>query len=296
MKTILVTGGAGFIGSHLCERLVADSTAAGDNTKIISLDNYFTGSRENHVPGVEYREGHTKDIEQLVPETPDIVYHLGEYSRVAKSLEEPDIVWDLNLNGAFAVLEFWRKKKCKLIYAGSSTKFTEAREDGVIGRDLSPYTWAKAVNSELVVNYARWYDLTYVIVYFYNVYGPRERGGVDAYGTIIETFKQNYLKHEPHLIRSPGTQTRAFTHVFDTVSGILIAAEKGKNDEYGICANDTYSLLEIADMYGGEIKMLPPTKTTRSSEAMDTSKLATLGWKQEHTLKEYIELIKEDHI
>jgi UDP-glucose 4-epimerase len=295
MKTILVTGGAGFIGSHLCERLVADSKATSTETKIISLDNYFTGSRENHVEGVEYREGHTKDIEQLVPETPDIVYHLGEYSRVAKSIEEPDVVWDLNMDGTFAVLEFWRKKKCKLVYAGSSTKFTEARQDGVVGRDLSPYTWAKAVNSELVVNYSRWYDLTYVIVYFYNVYGPRERGGVDSYGTIIETFKQNYLKKEPHQIRAPGTQTRAFTHVADTVSGILLASEKGENDEYGICADDVYSLLELAEMYGGEIVMLPATKTTRSSEAMDTSKLTALGWKQEHTLKEYIESVKKEH-
>ena len=101
-STILVTGGAGFVGSHLCRRLQAGGH------QVISLDNYFTGTRDNHVPGVDYREGHTRDIAKLVPETPDLVYHLGEYSRVEKSLSEPALVWDLNKDGTFAVLEFAR--------------------------------------------------------------------------------------------------------------------------------------------------------------------------------------------
>ena len=112
-KTMLVTGGAGFVGSHLCERLIKDGY------QVISLDNYFTGSEANHVEGVLYRKGHTKDIETLIPETPEIIYHLGEYSRVAQSLSEPGVVFDLNMQGTFAVLEFWRKRKCKLVYAGS---------------------------------------------------------------------------------------------------------------------------------------------------------------------------------
>lgn len=294
-KIILVTGGAGFIGSHLCERLVKDLPApagakAGGQAgghRVISLDNYFTGSRDNHVSGVEYREGHTKDIEKHVPETPDIIYHLGEYSRVAKSLEEPELVWDLNLDGTLGVLEFWRKKKGKLVYAGSSTKFTEAREDGVEGRDLAPYTWGKAVNSELVSNYGRWYGLSYAITYFYNVYGPRERA-VDEYGTVVETFRQNYQNGRPHEVRGPGTQTRAYTHVYDTVDGLILAGEKGEGDEYGICADDVHSLLEVAQMFGGEIKILPPTLSTRSSGAFDCAKIKALGWRQTRTLKDYI--------
>lgn len=115
-KTIIVTGGAGFIGRHLCTRLVELGH------KVISLDNYFTGSRDANVPGVDYREGHTKDIERHITESPDGIYHLGEYSRVEISLREPDLVRDSNVAGTFGVVEFWRKHKAKLIYAGSSTK------------------------------------------------------------------------------------------------------------------------------------------------------------------------------
>jgi len=282
MKTVLVTGGAGFIGSHLCRRLKEEGH------RVISLDNYFAGSRDNHVEGVEYREGHTKDIETHIPETPDLIFHLGEYGRVAKSLEEPETVWDLNLRGTEGVLEFWRKGGSRLVYAGSSTKFTKAREDGVEGRDLSPYTWAKAVNSELVVNYARWYGLSYAIAYFYNVYGPGERAGVENYGTVIETFRTQCQKGEPCTVRAPGTQTRAFTHVEDTVDALMLIAEKGGNDEYGISSDDVYSLLEVAELYGAEVTMLPQTPTTRSTGAVDTAKLRALGWEQRRHLKDYI--------
>lgn len=288
-KLILVTGGAGFIGSHLCERL------AKDGHKVISLDNYFTGSRDNHVPGVEYRKGHTKDIEKHIPESPDIIYHLGEYSRVAKSLEEPRVVFDLNMVGTFGMLEFWRKKKCKLVYAGSSTKMVGAREDGTLGRDLAPYTWMKAANSELVRNYAHWYELPYAITYFYNVYGPRERASVDGYGTVIEIFKRQYLAGKPLTVRAPGTQVRAFTHIEDTVNGIVLVGEKGTGDDHGISAKETYSLLDVASMFGGEVAMLPPTPTTRSEAGItDTAKIEALGWRQEKRLQEYIESIKAE--
>ena len=285
-KTILVTGGAGFIGSHLVEVLVKDQ-----NNRVISLDNYFTGSKENHVAGAEYREGHTKDVEQLVPEQIDLIYHLGEYARVAKSLDEPETVFALNIAGTLGVLEFWRKRGCKLVYAGSSTKQAEERADGVSGRNLSPYTWAKAANSDLVANYGRWYNLPYAITYFYNVYGPRERSATER-GTFIETCRQNYLNGKPHKIASPGTQTRAFTHVLDTVSGIICVGENGTNDEYGISAKEVHSLLDVAKMFGGQIEMMPQTKSTRSTGSADIMKLEALGWEQKHTLEEYVQEVK----
>lgn len=284
-KTIVVTGGAGFIGSHLCERLVALGH------KVISLDNYFTGSKDNHVAGVEYRGGHTKDIETLVPEKPDLVYHLGEYSRVASSIEEPELVWDLNVVGTCAVLEFCRKRGTKIVYAGSSTKFADAREDGTAGRDLSPYTWAKAANTELVRNYAHWYNFPYAIAYFYNVYGPRELSG--KYGTVIEIFRQNVLKGEPMKVNGPGTQRRVYTHVLDTVDALVLIGEKGEGDEFGIGSGDDYAILEVAKLFGDNIEMMPERKTSRPSAVVDTAKIKALGWQQKHSLKEYIDSIKK---
>jgi len=289
-KTIVVTGGAGFIGSHLCERL------AKGGHKVISVDNYFTGSQDNHVAGVEYREGHTKDIEKLVPETPDVIYHLGEYSRVAKSIEEPEQVWDLNMMGTFAVLEYWRKRKesgTKLVYAGSSTKMATPRPEGTAGRDLSPYTWSKASNTELVHNYGHWFGLPYAVAYFYNVYGPRERAG--EYGTVIEIFRQKLIAGEPLTVRSPGTQSRIYTSVDDTVEGLVLVGEKGEQDEYSIAAQESYPILEVAEMFGGQIEMLPARSTSRPSADVDTdtAKLQALGWQQKHQLKDYIEEIKK---
>ena len=284
-KTILVTGGAGFVGSHLCERLAALGF------RVISLDNYFAGSTDNHVAGVEYRVGHTKDITMLVPEQIDVIYHLGEYSRIAPSLTEPAVVWDLNITGTTAVLEFWRVQKCKLVYSGSSTKFVAATEAGEVdGRDRAPYNFAKAMNSELVHNYGRWYDLDYSIAYFYNVYGPRERAGQfgGAYGTVVETFRQCALSHTPCTINGTGDQTRAFTHVTDTVDALIIIAEKGERDEYAISAREVYSLNQLADMFGLEKEYKPATVSTRSSGADDTAKLEALGWIQQQTLAEYI--------
>ena len=276
MKTILVTGGAGFIGSALCRRLQAEGN------RVISLDNYFTGSKENHVPGVDYREGHTKDIVRHVTEPVDLVYHLGEYSRVEKSLTEPSLVWDLNVAGTFGVLEFWRTHKMKLVYAGSSTKFG----DGGLGRDQSPYAFTKATNSELVRNYHDWYDLPYAITYFYNVYGPGERAG--SYGTVIEIFRQKMLKQEPLTINAPGTQKRNFTHIEDIVEGLLLVGEKGVGDEFGLGAADSYSILDVARMFGGTIEMRPEVAGNRMTAALDTTKSNAIGWEAKRTLPDYI--------
>ena len=171
---ILVTGGAGFIGSHLCEKLSQD----GD--EVFSLDNYSTGSIENHVDNVTYIKGETKNIEKLVNITPDIIYHLGEYSRVEQSFKDIENVWNTNKNGTFSVLQFCRKTKAKIVYAGSSTKFG----DGGLGRSQSPYAWTKASNTELVRNYANWFGIEYAISYFYNVYGGREIS-TGKYATLI---------------------------------------------------------------------------------------------------------------
>ncbi len=283
-KLAVVTGGAGFVGSHLCERLVAEGY------RVISLDNYFTGTIENHVEGVEYRTGHTKDIVTLITETPDFLFHLGEYARTGPSLYEPELVFDLNTIGTLSIVAFWREKKCTLIYAGSSTKFANDGND-IAGRDRAPYNFSKAVNSELIHNYGRWYELSYSVAYFYNVYGPRERAGQfnGGYGTVVETFRQNKLNNEQGIIYGNGEQIRAFTHVLDTIDALILIAEKGAPDEYAISAAEEFSLNQLAEMFGLTPEHHAATRKSRSAGREDTTKLQGLGWSQRYTLKDYIE-------
>ncbi|MBU2330126.1 NAD-dependent epimerase/dehydratase family protein, partial [Patescibacteria group bacterium] len=276
-KLIVVTGGAGFVGTHLCKKLQEQGH------QVISLDNYFTGSRENHVSGVEYREGHTKDIESLIPESPDLVYHLGEYSRVEKSFEDIETVWDLNKTGTFAVLEFVRRRGAKIVYAGSSTKFA----DEGFGKDQSPYAWTKATNTELVKNYAAWYGISYAITYFYNVYGPGERAG--AFGTVIEIYRQSFLKGRPLGVTLPGTQTRNFTHVSDIVDGLVRVGEEGEGDEFGIGDERAYAIQEVAELFGGKTIPLPERAGNRMNSEVDTTRVRLLGWEPKTHLAEYIQ-------
>ena len=277
-KIILVTGGAGFIGSNLCERLAKDG-----NNEIYSLDNYSTGSKDNHVGGITYIEGETVNIDKLINFSPDYIYHLGEYSRVEQRFDDIEKVWSSNKGGIFPVLQFCRKTEAKLIYAGSSTKFA----DGGIGRSQSPYAWTKATNTELVENYGVWFNLSYAIVYFYNVYGKREIS-TGKYATLIALFKDKISKSEPLTVVSPGTQKRNFTHINDIVNGLVIVGESGYGDGFGIGSSEAYTVLEIAKLFGGEVEILPERKGNRITAEVLKDKTEALGWRAEHSVKDYI--------
>ncbi|MES2087622.1 MAG: NAD-dependent epimerase/dehydratase family protein [Patescibacteria group bacterium] len=279
-KTILVTGGAGFIGSNLIEQLVKNSS-----NEVYSLDNYSTGSKENHVAGATYIAGDTREIAQLVKIKPDLIFHLGEYARVEKSFEDMEMVWASNKNGTFAVLQFARNAGAKIVYAGSSTKFG----DGGLGRDQSPYAWTKASNTELVKNYGVWFGLKYAITYFYNVYGPREIS-TGGFATVIGIFKEKAKNGQALSVVAPGTQTRIFTHVDDIVRGLILVGEKGLGDGYGLGAEEEYSILDIAKLFGGEIQMLPERAGNRMTSTIDLSRSRDeLGWRAEKSIKKYVE-------
>ena len=282
IKTILVTGGAGFVGSHLCETLATNS-----NHKVYSLDNYFTGSKDNHVPGVTYIEGATADIDKLIDFTPDTIYHLGEYSRVEQSFEDIEKVWQYNKDGIFAVLQFCRKTGAKIIYAGSSTKFG----DGGLSRNQSPYGWTKASNTELVVNYGNWFSLSYAITYFYNVYGPGEIA-TGKYATLIGIYSECIKKNQPLPVVLPGTQRRNFTHVTDIISGLMMVAERGYGDEFGIGNEESYSILEVAEMLDSPIKFISERRGNRMSAEVLTDKTKALGWRAERALIDYLKSIR----
>ena len=277
MKTILVTGGAGHVGSHIIEELVQDKS-----NKVISLDNYSNGSKANHIEGAEYREGSTKDIKELVPETPDVVYHLGEYARIAPSFDDVEKVYEQNIVGTFAVVQFCREKGCKLVYAASSTKFAIEGD----GKNQNPYSFTKATNVDLINNFGKWYDLKYAIVYFYNGFGPREKGD-GTYGTVIAKFEQAYLKGEPMTIVKPGTQKRNFTYVKDLARGIIMIGEKGEGDGYSLGNTKAYSILEIAEAFGGEIKMVEGYPG-RAASGDSPQKARELGWDTTTDIMDYI--------
>lgn len=291
MKLILVTGGAGHVGSHIVEELLKDADA-----RIISLDNYFNGSTNNHIkdPRVEYRKGSTADIFELVPETPDIIYHLGEYGRVIQSLDEPDRVFAMNTTGTIAVLEFCRKRKIKkLVYAASSTKFGDDGNGGE-GKNQSPYTFSKAQNVELIKNYGHWYGLKYAICYFFNVYGPREVG-TGHYATAIAKFEQLYLSGEPITVMRPGTQRRNFTYVKDIARGMILAGEKGGGDGYALNNTKSYSFMEIAEAFGGKVQMIEGNPGRSGQGDLPTKAREELGWDTTLDIMDYIKQFVHEH-
>ena len=282
-RTILVTGGAGHVGSHLIEELLATGEEC-----VISLDNYSNGSPENHIAGAEYRAGHTKDIDELIPETPDIVYHLGEYARIAPNFEEPARVYDYNIVGTFRVVEFCRRRSVgKLVYAASSTKFAIEGD----GRHQNPYSFSKSVNVDLLNDYGRWYDLSYAICYFYNAFGPREVAD-GPYATLIAKFAAMYRRGEPLPVVAPGTQRRAFTYVKDLAKGIKLAGERGHGDGYALRADQSHSVLEIAQAFGGPFEMVDGYPGREDVTDDPRRARDELGWRATVDVLDYIEECK----
>jgi UDP-glucose 4-epimerase len=277
-QRVLVTGGAGFVGSHLCEKL-----SHIEKFEVYSLDNYFTGSKKNHVPNVTYISGECREISKHIRFKPDILFHLGEYSRVEQSFEDIELVQKFNNDSIFPILEFVRKSNCKIIYAGSSTKYGDFGE----GKSGSPYAWTKSKNTELVVNYGKWFGINYAITYFYNVYGPREIN-IGKYATLIALFSECVKNGKPLKVVSPGTQIRNFTHVNDIVDGLILVGLHGKGDEFGIGHHQGFSILDVAALFNGEIKMIPKRKGNRMSADVITEKIIALGWKPKFNLEDYI--------
>jgi UDP-glucose 4-epimerase len=279
-KCILITGGAGFIGSHLCESLAKEN-------QVVCLDNYSTGTIMNHVEGVTYVTGDTYEIQTKITVKPDIVFHLGEYSRVEQSFDDMALVWKSNKLGTFEVLEFCRANSSKLVYAGSSTKFG----DGGLGRSQSPYGWTKASNTELVINYGHWFSLNYAITYFYNVYGPREIK-TGKYATLIGLYSEKMRRRQPLGVVNPGSQLRNFTYVKDVVNALHLVAVDGYGDEFGIGHEDSYSVRQIAELFGGEIEVLESRRGNRLSAELMTDKTKSLGWRPEMSIDKYIEVLR----
>lgn len=280
-KKILITGGAGFVGSHLAKRLY------NNNNQVFVIDNFFTGKKSNCHKGVNYKKGETKDIYHLYKNIKlDYIFHLGEYSRVEQSFEDIDLVLKYNSYPFFEVIKLTKHHQAKLIYSGSSTKFSKD-----LDKVESPYSFTKRMNTEFLKQYSKWYKLKYAITYFYNVYGPGEiaRG---KYATVIAKFitlKKKKTKLLP--ITKPGTQKRRFTHIDDIINGLLVVAKNGLGDNFGIGSDKSYTIIQLAKMLKMKFKLTPYKKGNRITGALKTQKTKKLGWNHEKNLKDYLEKI-----
>ena len=286
---VLITGGAGFIGSSLIHELILRYK----NINIISLDNYFTGDKKNHIIDVRvtYVVGNTWDVDELVGPGIDVVFHFGEYSRIVNSFNDIDYVLKSNGYGTKKVISFCNRNNIKLIYSASSSKF------GNDGRDenLSPYSWTKAKNVELIKNFGEWYSLDYEIVYFYNVYGPKQIMSGE-YKAVIGIFENQYMSGESLTVVSPGTQSRDFTHIKDIINGIIMVMEKGFNEEYMLGTGKNWKLSDVASMFTSDWVFVPERRGERlSSVILDNKNTSTLGWVPKIDLKDYINQIKNRH-
>jgi len=260
---IIVTGGAGFIGSNLIEQLLKDT-----KLKIISLDNYSSGSKNNHIDNkrVIYKKGHTTKFKKLffsLRNRIKTVFHFGEFSRIAQSFDYKNEVFKSNLYGSFEVINFCLLNKIKIIYSATSASFGNNLQD----QHLSPYAFTKTKNLEFILNLNKWYGLNYEIVYFFNVYGPREIIN-HKMAAVIGIFRYCKKKNLPLPIVKPGTQKRNFTHVLDTVKGCIYAMKLNKNRQYTVCSNKTYSIIEVAKLFKHKFKYVAYRKGERFTSSI----------------------------
>tara|TARA_Y100000768_G_C23884887_1_gene637108 strand:+ start:69 stop:905 length:837 start_codon:yes stop_codon:yes gene_type:complete len=272
---ILIVGGAGFIGSHLCESYVSTHN-------VTSLDNYISGKKDNHINGVKYLDMEAKDVLTLEKKF-DLIFHLGEYSRVEKSLDKIDFVLENNTQSTLNILKFAKKCNAKLMYAGSSTKFS----DEGINKYKSPYAFSKWQNSELVKFYCDLNKMPYAITYFYNVYGGRENPDGE-FATVIAKFLMRKKLNKKLQITKPGTQIRYFTHIDDTIDALHLIAEKGNGDEYGIATSESYSINDVAKLISNDIEYTKENIANRQTSKVLTEKILQLGWKPRQNLENYI--------
>ena len=264
---IIITGGAGFVGSNLILYLLGKT-----KFRIISIDNYSSGFKRNHVKNkrVIYFNSDTENISNIIkkPKSINSIFHFGEYSRIYQSFANMDQCINSNTIGSTAVFNFCLKHKIKLIYSATSATLGNKGDD----KNLSPYSFTKAKNLELLENLKKWFNFKFEIIYFYNVYGPKQicKGEM---ATVIGIFENCFKAKRPLTVVRPGSQTRRFTHISDTIKVCYLAWKKNKCKHYSITNHKSYTILNVAKMFKSKIKFLPNRLGERYSSALANKNL-----------------------
>jgi len=273
-KFLIVTGGAGFVGSNLIKYLL-DKTSF----KIISIDNYSSGSKRNHIQNnrVKYIKSNTKYISKVLNKMKKqihTIFHFGEFARIFQSFKKFDQCFDSNSIGSKEVFNFCLINKIKIVYSATSASLGNSGQD----KNLSPYAFTKAKNIELLENLKKWFNLRYEIIYFYNVYGSGQICKGDM-ATVIGIFELLYKQNKPLTVVKPGSQTRRFTHIDDTIKAVFFAWRKNKNRHYSISNKKSYSILQVARLFTNRIKFLPKRSGERYASALADMNLSNKVYK-----------------
>jgi len=289
---IVVTGGAGFVGSNLIKKLILKT-----KFYIISIDNYTTGSKKNHIKNsrIKYLKGETENIAKILFDKKKkikTIFHFGEFSRIYQSFLKMDDCIKSNSIGSNAVFNFCLSNKIKLIYSATSASIGNKGND----KNLSPYAFSKAKNLEFLENLKKWFGFKFEIIYFYNVYGPNQicKGSM---ATVIGIFDEQFKKKKPLTVVKPGSQSRRFTHIHDTIDACYYAWKKNKNRHYSISSKESYSINEVAKMYKSKIKYLPPRPGERYASALTNLNLNNRVYKLfgKNKLLDYVNNIIKNH-
>ena len=286
---ILVIGGAGFVGSNLIEFFLKKT-----NYKIISYDNYSTGKKSNHIKNkrVKYLKAHTKDISKKINKYKnkiESVFHFGEFARIYQSFLKMDECIESNTIGTHAVFSFCMLNKIRLIYSATSASLGNHGSD----KDLSPYAFTKAKNLEMLENLKKWFGFKYEIIYFYNLYGPRQISKGEM-ATVIGIFEKLYSEGKPVTVVKPGTQSRRFTHVDDAIKICFEAWKNKKTLHYSISHKKIYTLIDVAKLFSDKLRFLPKRPGERYASALTNMHLSNKVHKRfgKIDLKDYIKKFK----